>query len=152
MTFLSPSWHLNMILYLVTMHWAPGCLWHGSRQNGLWTPTLPLTPPTLVTCVSEREQSHFMLNSPPKNSHCQNSACGMYINIPSYARSCSFKTSARSSQPASLTFSGPVNTTCISLLAQGHGLSLLFFIHLLYASSHHLSIIIVFIYHLLYIR
>lgn len=76
-------------------------------------------------CIRER-QSHLTLNSPPKNSHCQNSACGVYINIPSYARRCSVKTSARSSQPASLPLSGPVNITFISLLAQDHVLSLLF--------------------------
>lgn len=37
-----------------------------------------------------------------ENNRCQNSTCGMYINIQSYARSCHCKASARSSQPASL--------------------------------------------------
>lgn len=50
-------------------------------------------------------------------------------------------------------FSGPVNITFISLLAQDqvHGFDFFFSIYLLYAGSHHLSII-VFIHLLVYIR
>ena len=50
---------------------------------------------------------------------------------------CIFKTSASSSQPASLTFSGPINATTTSLIpkVQVHGFDFLFSAHLLCAGA-----------------
>ena len=68
---------------------------------------------------------------------------------------CIFKTCASSSQPASLTFSGPIKATTTSLIpkAQVHGFDFLFSGHLLCAGAIiYQQSVIVFIQCLLYVR
>lgn len=67
-------------------------------------PALYFTPSTLATRVSEREHSRSMLSGPKRQPLAKYRLWNVYKHQ-SYARSCSFKTSARSSQTASLPFS-----------------------------------------------
>lgn len=131
------SWHLNMTLYLVITHWAPDCLWHGSWQNGLWTPALYFTPSTLVICASDREHSCSMLSRPRKQPLSKSCLGHLYKHRAPSRELCIFKTFASSSQPASLTFSGPINATTTSLIpkVQAHGFDFLFSAHLLCAGA-----------------
>lgn len=139
MTFISPSWHLNMTLDLVTMHWAPDCLCHSSRQNGLWTPTLFQSIHSFYMCIRERTQP-FDVEQAPKNSHCQNTACGKYINIQGYARS-----HMVSKHLPDHSNSLPSHSQAIILLlaqVQVYGINTSFSTHPLYTGHCYLSIIV----------
>lgn len=131
------SWHLNMTLYLVITHRAPDCLWHASWQNGLWTPALYFTPSTLVIRVSDREHSCSMLSRPRKQPLSKSCLGHLYKHTAPSRELCIFKTSASSSQPASLIFSGPINATTTSFIpkVQVHGFDFLFSAHLLCAGA-----------------
>lgn len=119
---------------LVTMHWAPDCLWHSSRRNGLWTPTLLHSIHSCYMCVRDRTQP-LDVQQAPKNSHCQNAACGMYLSIQSYARS-HMVSKHLQDHPNPL----PSHSQAIiSLLTQVqvHGTDTSFSTHPLYAGSHY---------------
>lgn len=88
------------------------------------------------TC-SEREHSRSILSRRKKQPLSKSCPRHLYKHTEPCRLSCIFQTSASSSQPASLTSSGPVNATIISLIpqVQVHRFDSLFSTHLLYAGG-----------------
>lgn len=103
-----------MTLYLVTMHWAPDCLWHGSRRNGLWTPTLISLYQLLLHVCQGENTAAWCWAGPKKQPLSKYCRWHVYKHTELCQESHSFKTSARSSQPTSFTFSSHYFFTCSS--------------------------------------